>query len=93
MSESTQCYFSKVFIRTKIGEPVFIEEVDPREIILSNYEKIFYIKDLDGNLLAFLPWGQLGEISDSKTWSSEQITNYITNYLLDMMDVIDGGTF
>jgi len=84
--------FSRIYLRTKIGSPVFIDEVDPREIMLSNYEKVLYVKDFDGDLLAFLP-NDDNLISDSKTWSSEKITEWVTNYIAQLFDIIDAGTF
>lgn len=84
--------FSKIKLRTKIGTPVFSVELDGREIVLSNFEKILYVKDLDGNMLSFLP-GSDSVISNSKTWSSQKITSYITDVINETFDIIDGGTF
>ena len=46
-------YFSKIKVRTKVNDPVIDREVDRREIIFGNQEKILYIKDLENHLLMF----------------------------------------
>lgn len=79
---------SKIKIRVKIDEPVIAEEVDRRELIFGNYEKLLYIKDLEDILWTFMPVDDTKQ-STTTTWSSSKITDMIGFDL----DVIDGGTF
>jgi hypothetical protein len=85
--------FSKIKLRTKSLSPVWEEELSKREILFSDFEKCIYVKDLQGNLLMFLPVDNR-VISDNFTWSSQTIVDYINNYLKDnTFDVLDGGYF
>jgi hypothetical protein len=92
MVTTNDCHFSRIFLRFKDGEPVFIEEIDPTEIILSNYDKSIYVKDLDGNMLCFLPFND-NVVANNKVWTSMKIVNYIQTQLSEFITGIDGGTF
>jgi len=84
--------FSKVKLRTKQGSPVTSSDLDIREMILSNYEKVIFVKDLSSNILRFLPVGD-SQTSLGYTWSAARILQEFTNFLDTYFDVIDGGTF
>ena len=84
--------FSKIKLRTKEGSPVSITDLDTRELMLSNYEKVVFVKDLDGNVLRFLPVGD-SQTNLAYVWSASSILQEFTNFLDTYFDVIDGGTF
>jgi hypothetical protein len=83
--------FSKIKLRTKVKSSVQAEELNRREIIFGNYEKTVYIKDLSDNLLQFVPKDDT-VVGNTNTWSSEQITEYVSVHSSDF-DIIDGGTW
>jgi hypothetical protein len=85
-------YFSKIKVRTKVNDPVIDREVDRREIIFGNQEKILYIKDLENHLLMFLPAND-NLIAINTTWSSWRIMQEFQNFQEFILDVVDGGTF
>jgi hypothetical protein len=92
MSDSTiKTSFSRIKLRTKIKDPVVSTGITPREIIFSNEEKTVYIKDLDGNVYAFIPVND-NIISKSSTWSSDKINSEMLGIDLTIR-VIDGGYF
>lgn len=91
-ASSDSCNFSRIKLRTKAGSPVITDEIDPREIMLSDYEDVVYVKNLDNEMLAFLPNNDDG-ISVSSTWSSYKVSSWVINYVDDTFDIIDGGTF
>jgi len=84
--------FSKIKLRTKEGSPVSVTDLDTRELMLSNYEKVVFVKDLDGNVLRFLPVGD-SQTNLGYVWSASRILQEFTNFLDTYFDVIDGGTF
>jgi len=83
--------FSKIKLRTKVLRPVLSEELVKREIIFGNYEKAFYIKDLDDNMLVFLP------VDDDVYTENNILTAFKVKDMVDTasgyFDVLDGGTW
>jgi len=89
---SEKIYFSKIKVRTKVSNPVIDSEVDRREIIFGDFEKILYIKDMEDNLLMFLPADD-NDIAINKTWSSWRIIQEFQKFKEFELDVVDGGTY
>jgi hypothetical protein len=81
--------FSKIRLRTKRDVPVFNEELSRREIVLSDFEKCIFVKDLEDNLLLFLPIHN-DRIDHYSTWDSKTIVDYIEG---NSFTVLHGGYF
>lgn len=90
MAESTS--FAKIKLRTKVETPIVASEIDKQEMMLSNVEKVVFLKDLDGNILRFLPVGD-SETDVGHSWSAERILQEFSNYTDFYLDVVDGGSF
>lgn len=83
--------FSKIKLRTKVKCPVVSVELAKREIVFSNYEKVIYVKDLEGNMLVFLP-NDDSKFTESNTLSAKKIKELIDGASSNF-DVLDGGTW
>lgn len=83
--------FSKIKLRTKVKSPVVSVELAKREIVFSNYEKVIYVKDMDGNMLVFLP------ADDSKFTAYNTLTAKKIKEMFDSasgnFDILDGGSW
>lgn len=86
------CTVSRIKLRTKIDSTVYIEELNPQEIMLSNYDKAIAVRDVDDNLLFFLHVDD-SIISTSSTWSSSRITTAIAGNSPLSITGIHGGLF
>lgn len=64
--------FSKILLRTKISGAVLEGDLENREIVLGNIEKILYIKDYDGNMLPFARMDDTLE-TNKNVWSAQKI--------------------
>jgi hypothetical protein len=84
--------FSKIKLRTKIGTPVSEDDLEKQELFFSQLEQVVFLKDLNGNILRFLP--NLDTATTlGNTWSAVRIQQEFYNFLNLYFDVIDGGTF
>ena len=68
----------RIKLRTKVSEAyVLPSEIENREIVFGNYEKVMYIKDHDGEVAKF---GRVldGTTSEYSVWSSQKMADEIS---------------